>query len=44
MAFLLIILGLILMLLVNFTVGLILLIVGCVLLFVPGPAGRGPYW
>jgi len=42
-AVLLIVLGLILMLLVNFTIGLILLIIGIVLLFVP--AGRRVnYW
>lgn len=44
MAVLLIILGLLIMLLVHFTIGLILLIVGIILLFVPAaPYGYGWY-
>lgn len=44
MALLLIILGLVIALLVSTVTGILLIIIGCVLLFVPGPYGRGPYW
>lgn len=44
MAVLLIVLGLVIMFLVHFTIGLILLIVGLVLLFVPAVPGGYNSW